>query len=54
MIIDFDSKPVYSNDDKYIKMKIKTYEDGIMTNFCNKNGSKKKYQHKKYHANVYQ
>ena len=41
MSIDFDSKPVYGNDDKYIKTKIKTYEDSISTNFYNKNGSKK-------------
>ena len=41
MIIGFDSKPVYGNDDKYIKTKIKTYEDSIITNFYNKNGSKK-------------
>ena len=41
MSIGFDSKPVYGNDDKYIKTKIKTYEDSISTNFYNKNGSKK-------------
>ena len=51
--IDFDSKPTYGDDDKYIKTKIKTYEDGITTNFYNKKGFKK-YQKKKYHANVYQ
>ena len=53
MSIDFDSKPTYGNDDKYIKTKIKTYEDSITTNFYNKKGSKK-YQKKKYYANVYQ
>ena len=31
--IDFDSKPTYSDDDKYIKTKIKIYEDSITTNF---------------------
>ena len=41
MSIDFDSKPVYGNDDKYIKTKIKTYKDSITTNFYNKKGSKK-------------
>ena len=41
MNINFDSKPVYGNDDKYIKTKIKTYEDSITTNFYNKKGSKK-------------
>ena len=51
MIIEFDSEPTY--DDKYIKTKIKTYKDSITTNFYNKKGFKK-YQKKKYHANVYQ
>ena len=41
MSIDFDSKPVYGNDDKYIKTKIKTYEESTITNSYNKNGSKK-------------
>ena len=36
MKIDFESKPVYGDDDKYIKTKIKTYEKGIITNFHNK------------------
>ena len=54
MSIDFDSKTTYGDDDnKYIKTKIKTYEDSITTNFYNKKGSKK-YQKKKYHINVYQ
>ena len=30
------SKPVYGDDDKYIKTKIKTYEWSIITNFHNK------------------
>ena len=51
--IDFDSKPTYGDDDKYIKTKIKTYEDSITTNFYNKKGSKK-YQKRTFHANVYQ
>ena len=33
MSIDFISKPIYGNDNKYIKTKVKTYEDGITTNF---------------------
>ena len=41
MSTDFDSQPVYGNDDKYIKTKIKTYKDSITTNFYNKKGSKK-------------
>ena len=36
MSIDFDRKPVYGNDDKYIKTKIKTYKDSITTDFHNK------------------
>ena len=54
MSIDFDSKPTYGNDDdKYIKTKIKTYEDSITTNFYNKKGSEK-IPEEKYHINVYQ
>ena len=41
MSTDFDSKTTYGDDDKYIKTKIKTYKDSIITNFYNKNGSKK-------------
>ena len=45
MSIDFDSKTTFGDDDdddddKYIKTKIKTYEDGITTIFYNKKGSK--------------
>ena len=35
-------------DDKYIKAKIKTYADIIITNFNNQKNAKK------YHVNVYQ
>ena len=43
MIIDFESKTTYGEDDdvKYIKAKIKTYKDSITTSFYNKIGSKK-------------
>ena len=34
--IDFESKPVYGNDDKYIKTKIKIYAGSMITNFHNK------------------
>ena len=34
--IDLESKPVYGDDDKYIKTKIKLYADSIVTNFHNK------------------
>ena len=47
--IEFDSEPVYGDDDKYIKTKIKIYDDGMITNFQNKKMSKKK-----QHASVYQ
>ena len=36
MKIDFESKPVYGDDDKYIKAKIKIYEKNILTNIHNK------------------
>ena len=41
MDIDFNSKPTDDDDDKYIKTKIKTYEDSITTIFYNKKGFKK-------------
>ena len=34
--IEFDSEPVYGDDDKYIKTKIKMYEDRMNTNFQGK------------------
>ena len=34
--IDFESKPVYGNDEKYIKTKMKIYAKSIITNFDNK------------------
>ena len=40
--INFESKPVYGGDDKYIKAKIKTYVGSIMTNFHNKKMPKEK------------
>ena len=51
MKIDFESKPVYGDDDgdKYIKTKIKAYEKSIITNFHNKKCLKKKHR-----ANAYQ
>ena len=47
--IDFESKPVYGDDDKYIKTKIKIYADSMIINF-----QRKKCQKKKHHASVYQ
>ena len=42
MNIDFESKPVYGDNDKYIKTKIKIYENSIVTNFHNKEIPKEK------------
>ena len=36
MNIKFDNEPVYSDNDKYIKTKIKMYEDRVNTNFQGK------------------
>ena len=33
----FNTKPTYGDDVKYIKTKIKTYENNITTNFYHKN-----------------
>ena len=42
MGLDFESKTTYGDDgDKYINTKIQAYKDSIITNFYNKNGSKK-------------
>ena len=41
MGIDFESKAIYGDDDdKYIKTKIKTYKDSIITNSYDKTGFK--------------
>ena len=42
MTIDFESKPVCDDDDKYIKIKIKIYADSMITNFHNKEMPKEK------------
>ena len=49
MRTDFERKPVYGDDDKYKKAKIKIYANSIITNF-----QIKKYLKKKHHANVCQ
>ena len=42
MSIHFESKATFEDDDdKYIKTKIRTYKDSIISNFYNKYGSKK-------------
>ena len=40
--IDFESKPVYGYDDRYIKTEIKTYEKSIITNLHNNKTPKEK------------
>ena len=40
--IDFASKPIYGDDDKYIKTKIKIYVDNMITIFHDKKNSKEK------------
>ena len=42
MKINFESKPVYGDDDKYTKTEIKTYAGSIITNFHNKKMPKEK------------
>ena len=42
MKIDFESKPLYSDDHKYIKARIKTYEASVIRNFYNKKMPKEK------------
>ena len=42
MSIDIESKPVNGDDDNYIKTKIKTYKDSVITNFHNKKMPKEK------------
>ena len=42
MNIDFNTETIYGDgDDKYIKIRIKTYKVSIITNFYNKNGYNK-------------
>ena len=42
MKINFESKPVYGDDDKCIKIKIKIYADNMFKNFHNKKIPKEK------------
>ena len=42
MEINFESKPVSGDDDKYLKTKVKTYAGSIITNFHNKKTPKEK------------
>ena len=47
--IEFDSEPVYGNNDKYIKTKIKMYEDRVNANFQGKIVPKENASYKSYH-----
>ena len=47
--IEFDSEPVYGDNDKYIKTKIKIYAGSMITSF-----QSKKCQKKKHHSCVFQ
>ena len=49
MNIEFDSEPVYGDNDKYIKTKIKLYEDRVNTNFQDKKIPKKIHYISAYH-----
>ena len=42
MNIEFDSEPVYIDNDNYIKAKIKSYVDKVNTNFQGKQNTKRK------------
>ena len=42
MGVDFESTPVYGDDDKCIKTKIKTYENNVTANFHNKKAPKER------------
>ena len=46
MNIEFDSEPVYGDNDKYIKTKIKMYEDRVNTNFQDKKAPKENASYK--------
>ena len=48
----FDSEPVYGDNYKYIKTKIKSYGDKINTNFQGKKKKKKK-EKKMHHVSAY-
>ena len=47
----FDSEPVYGDNEKYIKTKIKIYDGNINTNFQDKGIPKEKASYK-YHINI--
>ena len=46
MNIEFDSEPIYGDNDKYIKAKIKSYVDEVNTNFQDKKMTKENASYK--------
>ena len=46
MNIEFDSEPVYGDNDKYMETKIKTHDDRVNTNFQGKKVSKENASYK--------
>ena len=42
MRVDFESKPVYDDDDRYIKTKIEIFAGSMITNFHDKKNAKRK------------
>ena len=44
--VKFESKPIYGEDDKYVKAKIKSYKDKINTNFQRKKTTKENSSYK--------
>ena len=42
MKIEFDSEPVYGDNDKYMKIKIKIYDGSMITNFQSNKNTKRK------------
>ena len=46
MNIEFDSEPVYGDNDKYIRTKIKMYDDRVNTNFQDKKVPKENVSYK--------
>ena len=49
MKIDYNTKTVHGDDDRYTNARIKKNKDSLTANFYNKNGSKKKPEEKVLH-----
>ena len=50
MNIKFDSEPIYGDNDKYIKTKIKKYDSSVNTNFKVKKVPRERHQISAYHS----